>query len=175
MTFFKCEICGENFPTALHHEHHKVPKSLGGSDEKSNLSDLCSSCHQHLHTVAFMIVNPKRRHEIDPTLIAIFGAEQNKKIKLVEFSKLVAKEMLLKKEIRKDSDSDSRTVVDLPSRYMELLRLSGYDSPHANGRKAGVNRIIKKIVAEYLIRKFPMHQEEIRSLLNKSAKKPKHS
>ena len=164
MNFFNCEICAKKFPMSLHHEHHKIPKSLGGSDEKSNLADLCSSCHQHLHAVAFMIVNPNRRQEIEPTLIAIFGADQDARRRMLQFSQMVAKEMILRKEIRKEQSQELRTVVELPSRYVELLRLSGYDQPHASGRKAGVSRVIRKIVAEFLIRKFPAHRIELTAL-----------
>lgn len=43
-----CVACGtlENL-----HQHHLVPKSLGGSQDESNLLTLCGSCHAKAHQV----------------------------------------------------------------------------------------------------------------------------
>lgn len=163
--FFQCEICLKRFPESLNHEHHKIPKSLGGSDDPKNIAQLDNACHNNLHAVAYMIVNPNRRGEIEPTLNAIFPTDSNARKRMLVLSQLVAKEMLLKKEIRKEPSAEIRTTLELPSRYMELIRLAGYDQPHKNGRKAGVNRIIRQAVAEFLCRKFPMRRQEILELL----------
>jgi hypothetical protein len=150
---------------SLNHEHHKVPKSLGGSDEPKNLAQLDNACHNNLHAVAYMIVNQKRRGEIEPTLNSIFPNDINARQRMLVLSQLVAKEMMLKKETRKEPSAEVRTMLELPSRYLELIRLAGYDQPHPNGRKAGVNRIIRQAIAEFLSRKFPMKKQEILELL----------
>lgn len=43
----ECSICGK---IAMCEMHHKIPLSLGGSNEKSNIIPLCYDCHVELHT-----------------------------------------------------------------------------------------------------------------------------
>jgi hypothetical protein len=44
-----CAACGST--KELHH-HHLVPKSLGGSNEETNLITLCHECHAKVHEIA---------------------------------------------------------------------------------------------------------------------------
>lgn len=168
MKMFTCEICQKTFPESLRHEHHKVPKALGGSDRPDNIAQLCNADHMHLHAIAHMLVNPKRRHEVDPTVHAIFPQDPHSIRRLLTFSQLVAREMFLRKDIRKPMGAELRTIVELPSRYMELLRLAGIDQPHKNGRPAGVSLVIRRILADALMRRYPRHRDEIIRLLPKT-------
>tara|TARA_R110000744_G_C18907191_1_gene510056 strand:+ start:51 stop:446 length:396 start_codon:yes stop_codon:yes gene_type:complete len=47
----KCKIC--NKKTEHLELHHIIPKSRGGSDDVSNLIELCSECHGNAHDVSF--------------------------------------------------------------------------------------------------------------------------
>tara|TARA_R110000772_G_C13003070_1_gene408454 strand:+ start:124 stop:519 length:396 start_codon:yes stop_codon:yes gene_type:complete len=47
----KCEICKKE--TEYFESHHIVPRSRGGSDDKSNLINLCINCHGKAHDVSF--------------------------------------------------------------------------------------------------------------------------
>ena len=169
MKSFICEICTSTYPASLVNEHHKVPKSLGGSDTSDNLALLCSGCHQGLHSLAYMIVNPKRRQEIDPSVCALFPQELQARKKILEFASLVGKEMALRKEIKKDPMSELRTILELPSLYMDLIKLAGYDMPGKTGRAAGVSRVIRNWIANQLGQKFPLRKAEIEAL-----RKPKN-
>jgi hypothetical protein len=111
-----------------------------------------------------MIANPKRSHEVEPTSVAIFPHDLAARKKLLEFAALVAREMVLKKEIKKKPDEEMRTVVELPGLYMELLRLAGYEMPSQLGKPAGVARVIRSTVADMLKQKFPLRREQIESL-----------
>ena len=42
----KCSACGK---IAMCEMHHKIPLSLGGTNEKSNIIPLCYDCHVELH------------------------------------------------------------------------------------------------------------------------------
>jgi hypothetical protein len=152
------------YPEALHHLHHKIPKALGGSDDPTNMVNLCQTDHQLLHTLAYMLINQKRKHEVEPTLQSIYPGDLIRQKKVMEFAAYVAKEMALKKEIRKDADQESRVSVELPQLYLELLRLSGFDLPHPNGKPRGVSSLLRVIIAEFLSRKFPMRRDQILSL-----------
>ena len=47
----KCESCKKE--TDYLERHHIVPKSRGGSNDKSNLINLCIECHSKAHDVDF--------------------------------------------------------------------------------------------------------------------------
>ena len=47
----KCKICEKK--TEFLESHHIIPKSRGGTDDKSNLIELCSKCHGLAHNVSF--------------------------------------------------------------------------------------------------------------------------
>ena len=54
---FRCQECGIKVGQAgglRPHTHHKIPKSLGGSDEESNLTTLCQPCHVTKRDHTFM-------------------------------------------------------------------------------------------------------------------------
>lgn len=173
MKTFRCEVCLKTFPESLKHEHHKTPKSLGGSDRPENIALLCNADHMHLHAISYMMINPRRKAEVEPTVRAIYGQDTGAIRRCLALAQLVAKEMFLKKEIRKEPSSEVRTVVELPSRYMELLRLSGYDQPHTRtGRPTGVSTMIRRMIAEALLKRYPRNRDEILKLLPKTKAEP---
>ena len=43
-----CVACGQSGNL---NQHHLVPRSIGGSDDDSNLITLCGSCHAKAHQV----------------------------------------------------------------------------------------------------------------------------
>lgn len=47
----ECKICRKK--TNYLERHHIVPKSRGGSDDESNLIDICVECHGLAHDVSF--------------------------------------------------------------------------------------------------------------------------
>jgi hypothetical protein len=157
-------ICRKRFPDALHHLHHKKPKSLGGTDDPSNLVNLDHACHNNLHLLAYMMANPARTHEVEPTVASIFPTDPEARRALIEYAGWVAREMALKKEIRKEASAEVRTSIDLPARYLELIRLAGYEKPHPDGRPSGVARMVRSWVARALLEKFPQHRDEIIAL-----------
>jgi hypothetical protein len=108
-----------------------------------------------------MMLNPKRQHEVEPTSVALFPHDTKARAKLIEFARLVAREMSLRKEIRKAPGEEVRTMIELPGLYLELIRLAGYDMPSAAGKPAGVARVLRTWVAQELMRKFPLRRSEI--------------
>ena len=48
-----CEICKDNFP--VKERHHIHSRSLGGSDKKCNICDLCPNCHALVHAGEIVI------------------------------------------------------------------------------------------------------------------------
>lgn len=166
MEVFRCAICRATYPTSLKHVHHKIPQSLGGTDEPSNLADLCHSDHNNLHLIAYMILNVKRRHEIEPTVMSIYPGNIEARKSLLEYAALVAREMQLKKETKKPEDEEIKIMVEIPGLYRELLKLLGYDRPRPNGKPRGLSSLVRLLIAEALILKFPLMRDKIKRLQN---------
>ena len=59
MEIFSCGCCNKTFPTLHKHTHHKNPKALGGKDTIGNLVDLCPSCHDAAHAIAYRMLSRK--------------------------------------------------------------------------------------------------------------------
>lgn len=171
METFRCEICQKSYPISLMDEHHRIPKALGGPDTPANIAKLYKGCHQNLHTVAYILINPKRKAELDATLFSIFPTDEGARRRLLGFAVQVAKEMSLKKETKKKASDLQRTVIEFPGAFMELIHLSGYDMAHKGGKKAGVSWVVRQAVAEFLIRKFPMKKDLILTELHRKKEK----
>jgi hypothetical protein len=46
-----CPCCDSEFGNEIDfHTHHILPRSLGGTNKKSNLIDICETCHGKIHT-----------------------------------------------------------------------------------------------------------------------------
>ena len=67
---FKCYICHNERPMDFVNSHHKIPKSMGGSEAPDNKVNLCSGCHQDMHVIARMMRNPKRAGDVRSALQA---------------------------------------------------------------------------------------------------------
>lgn len=50
----RCDICGGPNPTE---RHHRLRRSQGGTDDRSNTLDLCQGCHAEVHA------NPAHSYE----------------------------------------------------------------------------------------------------------------
>jgi hypothetical protein len=46
-----CDGCGK--PSDYFHEHHVVPRSLGGIDYLTNIVTICEDCHNKIHSLKF--------------------------------------------------------------------------------------------------------------------------
>ena len=45
--FRPCEVCGWDKATC--DQHHIIPRSQGGNNQKENLIDACPNCHRMIH------------------------------------------------------------------------------------------------------------------------------
>lgn len=50
-----CGICTETYNESLLETHHKVPRCLKGSDDPSNLIDICPVCHTSIHSLVRLL------------------------------------------------------------------------------------------------------------------------
>ena len=140
MSNFICYACSQETPDAFKHEHHKVPLAAGGTDK--DLVSICASCHTSTHSIAYMVLNPKRTHEIDETLLYYKSADTRKKI--AELAYTVAREMTLKSEAgTKNLEAEEKTVTFTTDKQQYLKILFA-----AKDRRMSVANFVKMVVLQ---------------------------
>ena len=50
-----CGVCGIGASNDMLETHHIKPRHLNGSDDPTNLIDICSNCHSATHKLAFVL------------------------------------------------------------------------------------------------------------------------
>ena len=65
MRFDYCVVCGEKL---IVHQHHFIPRSMGGSDEDTNMLSLCPTHHYWLHKMMYSNTNRKKVEKVEQTL-----------------------------------------------------------------------------------------------------------
>ncbi len=140
---FNCYACRTETPEAFGHEHHKIPQAAGGTDKDIVL--LCSGCHNYSHSVAYAVLNPKRRNEIDNLLL--YFKDEDTRARIAELAYTVAKEMTLKADGGKVIEGEEKQVFFHLDRndYLKLLFA-------AKDRRMSVVNYVKGIVLEHLER-----------------------
>ena len=96
----KCVNCGK----PAEHYHHIIPRSLGGTDNKTNLVALCNACHGKLHGLEY--TDGKLSHSELIKRGQAKAKEQGKRIGLKKGQKLVTKKSIVAKEIIKEYSKD---------------------------------------------------------------------
>lgn len=106
MAVFNCECCAEVFPDIHQHTHHRVPRSLGGSDLPSNLCHLCPGCHDTLHNIAYKLLNKKFSEAgVLDNLAIIYKDNKKAQTKCFELAIFVRNATIKERETGKNPDS----------------------------------------------------------------------
>ena len=147
--FFTCYICGAKKPLDFVNEHHKVPKSLGGTDAPDNKVNLCSGCHQETHTVARMMRNPKRVGEVRTAIQMAFPGPQAQK-RCIELAQLECRSRAAKRaEVAADMEREIGVSLKLKRPYRDGLQLIARD------RRMSMANYVRKIIEEHIRKVFP--------------------
>ena len=120
MDVFECYTCSTITPTALKHEHHVKPRSTGGTDE--DLVSICASCHTQIHSIAYMLLNPKRLAEAEAVLATYYKNEGTRQ-RIANLASIVAKEMAARADGDRVLENGMRRIaIELPEEdYYKLL------------------------------------------------------
>lgn len=92
-----CGVCAAREPVATAHEHHRVPRAFGGTDDLENRVWLCASDHNRLHRVAGLIAqgNIVEAYQLCQALFAVDAQQRGN---LWVLAQLAAKSELDTKE-----------------------------------------------------------------------------
>jgi len=140
---FLCYACRKDTPDAFGHQHHKVPQAAGGTDKDIVL--LCNGCHPQIHSVAYAVLNPKRKKEIDEMLL--YFKDEGTRSRIAELAYVAAKEMTLKADGGKILEDEEKTV-QFVMKKQDYLRLLFAAKDH----RLSVQNYVTGIVLQHLER-----------------------
>ena len=131
------------------HKHHKVPKSLGGSDLPDNLLDLCSGCHADMHTLARMMRNPKRVGEVRSAVQSMFP-QGDVQSRCVELANLANRSTVMSAEQKAlDEDREIGIGLKLKKPYRDALQLIARD------RGLSMANYVRCIIEDHIRKIYP--------------------
>ncbi len=131
------------------HKHHKVPKSLGGSDLPDNLLELCSGCHSDMHTLARMMRNPKRVGEVRSAVQSMFP-QGDMQARCVELANLANRSTVMSADQKAlDADREIGIGLKLKKPYRDALQLIARD------RGLSMANYTRKIIEDNIRRVYP--------------------
>lgn len=149
MGSFTCYICRAQKTTDFVHKHHKVPKSLGGSDLPDNLLDLCSGCHADMHTLARMMRNPKRVGEVRSAVQSMFP-QGDVQTRCIELANLANRSTVMSAEQKAlDEDREIGVGLKLKKPYRDALQLIARD------RGLSMANYTRKIIEDHIRNVYP--------------------
>jgi hypothetical protein len=129
--------------------HHKVPKSMGGTDAPDNKVNLCPGCHQEMHAVARMMRNPKRVGEVKTALNMAFPGPQAQ-ARCVELAQLECRSKILNRAaVEADTEREIGVALKLKKPYRDALQLIARD------RKLSMANYARKIMEEHIRSVYP--------------------
>ena len=148
----RCDLCYQNFPRALMHEHHVVKRSTGGSDVKENILRLDASCHSAVHQVEMALRNQNRRGTAADLVAAIFPHSVVAQRRCMELAAIAAMAGDLSEEAPDLSRFDTKDLVYLTAcrvspKVRELVNRVASDLRNPKtGRKLGVAEYIRSLI-----------------------------
>lgn len=147
--FFICYICEAEKPVDFRNRHHKVPKSLGGSDANDNLVDLCPGCHQEMHAVARMMRNPKRAGEVRTAVQMVFPLQSAQR-RCLELAQLECRSKIMNRAaVEADKEREIGVSLKLKRPYRDALQLIARD------RGLSMADYIRKLVEGHIRQIYP--------------------
>lgn len=157
ISFFSCYICSEITPIVWRNQHHIIPQSAGGKDfdeeGKSNIVDLCTGCHDEMHSLA-VVMRGKKAGQVNDILSKKTGEEKKKIIYLAQECN---KFHFLKKDGFLDLSKHKETIVlklSLPLKNALKTLASETKNPTTN-KKLGVSTYLENLITSHIVQKFP--------------------
>jgi hypothetical protein len=121
---FRCGCCSEPFPDIHRHVHHKTPQALGGTDDLSNLIELCPGCHDTLHNVAYKLMNQKYAAVSVMDSVKLVYKDNPRAVKIcTELAIKVRDAMVRSREVGKSPDQIVQLGFTIRKRHKDLLSL----------------------------------------------------
>lgn len=168
---FKCGICSDDFPNIHMHIHHKTPKSLGGTDDASNLIRICPMCHDLLHNTAYKLISKKVSETMLEDMVSlVYDHDLNKVRKCFELARIVRDEIIKSKEETKNQNDYTELTIKIKIRHKSLIH------EWAKSCNLSLERLVRSILLKAVSDKYSitidLHKEE--ELIKNYVKNGKH-
>jgi len=146
--FLVCYICNKVIPFNLQVEHHKIPKSAGGTT--ADLVYLHAGCHDDMHKVANIVFNGNEKAARD-TAYSVYPASVNSQQRMMELAILVAKYYRAKKE---GSISVSNNIMEIKLDLTTQERTALFTL--ARDHSLSVRKFVTAIIKKEIYSKYPV-------------------
>ena len=140
MNTFICSACSTETPLCFKHDHHEIPQAAGGTDK--DIIAICSSCHTRIHSLAYMLLNPKRMHEVEGVLELAYDSYTARR-RVISLADTVAKEMAAKADEDPELNNGDRSIQITVNKdfYYKLLFA-------AKDRRLSVTKLCKGFIVD---------------------------
>jgi hypothetical protein len=127
---FFCFICRTTQPKMVLNVHHVRPQAAGGSDDPSNLRELCQRCHDALHSTELALRNPKRAGTIEDQLATLYPNDTGARVRCLELARHAHHWFRQKREgaLAPNPNATDRIQVSLSSSQKVLLKTAAKDA-----------------------------------------------
>lgn len=160
---FRCHICDGDFPDIHKHTHHIKPRSLGGTDDPSNLVELCPGCHDALHAIAYKLASKKASpSRIQDQVSIIYKTNIEAQKKCFKLASLVREAILSSAEVEQDPNSLQSVSTVLTKRQKDLVRVFCLDQKISQERF--FQQALLKMLKEIYPDKVNNLENEIKSI-----------
>ena len=143
---------------------------MGGSDDPSNLAELCNGCHDTMHSFAVMLGNPKKCGLVNDHMQTVWPNRKDIHSRCLELAFLVHNEFQKRKENGKLLDVAESVSFMLPAEFKAALRILGNETKW-RGNKMGITRYTQFLILEHLASKFPYLKTKIVGYIETDNKK----
>jgi len=139
-----CYICSLDFPAALAHIHHIVPRSAAGSDDPGNKAVLCPNCHNAVDRCAILLSKgriDKTRSLVEQYLIKDLASQK----RLLDLANIQTRSWKLG-----NKPATKKIIIEIPSQQFNQLK--GWANSRKNpntGRPLGVTPFLTQIIEDY--------------------------
>ena len=161
-----CGVCSKLTNELNKHTHHRVPRALGGSNDPSNLIDICSECHGILHNVALKMLNRKANGTVIVDSVKMIYKENVKAIKVcLELAVQVRNEMILAKESTQDPNTIVEISTTLRRKHKDIVRF------HCRDHGVSMEDYLRGLICKDLLRKHGVNPVDERQIVKSLSKK----
>lgn len=140
-------MCQNIFPNIHRHDHHKVPRSLGGSDSPANLVSLCPQCHDLLHNVAYKMISKKvSTITLEDMVRMTYEGDMASVKRSWELASLVRDELIKNKESK--LPANEFVDISMQIRHKHKMLLQEMAKSHKISMEAMMRRIILRAISD---------------------------
>lgn len=120
---FTCECCLQPTPDIYRNVHHEWPEALGGSNDPSNLRQLCAGCHDGLHAIANILLQRKLSRSVTDQLLLIYPDNPKARENCLKLAEKVRDATIITRERGLPDNHPTEVSTTIRKKVKDVLRL----------------------------------------------------